>query len=332
MNNLETFEIREEKPVKNVVKKSKKTVPKYKPLIVLGVLTFLTISLYFIYNNTNYIKPIVNAVLKPDSNSKDVVSKIPVPILNEVIYEFGSTLEKNNDVYVSNSGELSDLSLNLEAIPVDEFDKLDVIGEFEYKVIYILKEYVGKVIVRDTTPPTVVTKNVYVARGSEPLKPELFIRSITDLSKQYVSEITNLKELNLNKMGEYNVTISVKDINGNETTVTPKLFVLSSEYSNTYKMQDLNVSYNDKNDQNWDKTITEKFQSALTLDSALYKNALEKMQTFNWAKKIEELYPGSQINSQEELTLYNQNDLIVGLTKKVNLTYNSETKDYYLSY
>ena len=329
MKNLETFEIEQkDKKKKNKIEREKG--PKFKPLMIIIILSLVGFGVYFINANTDYLKPIIEVFTKEPEEIVEVIEA--KPILNEVIYELGSTLDDNIESYIKNYEEVVGSTIDLSGIPQDLEKHLDTIGEYDYKVVFEEEEFIGKVIVKDTTPPVVVVKTAYVPQGKKIITPELFIRSISDISNQYVSEITNLNEINTNIQGEKKVNLLVKDTSGNETKIESKLVVLDLNYSEIYKMQDLNVSYNDQNDLNWENTITEKFESALTTDSEIYKSALNKINTYNWQNKINTLYPNATINAQEVLTLYNQGDLVVGLTKRVNLTYNSTTKDYYLSY
>ena len=70
--------------------------------------------------------------------------------------------------------------------------------------------------------------------------------------------------------------ISVKDIYDNEIKIEAKLVVLEAKFKDVLKMGDLNISYNDKNDLNWDGTITYEFPSAIITSSSIYSEQIKK--------------------------------------------------------
>lgn len=215
---------------------------------------------------------------------------------------------------------------------VDENNKTNTVGEFQYIIKYNEKQLIGKITVVDTTPPSALTKNAYVSQGEENITPDLFLRNINDNSNDYVAEITNLDQINTKEIGTKEIKLMIKDNSNNFIELDSKLIVLDSTFSSLFNMQDLNVSYNDKNDLEWENIITEKFTSATSSDSLIYKDALLKIDEYNWISKVNTLYPNAIINSQDTLILFNQHNLIVGITKRINLSINGETKNYYFNY
>ena len=113
-----------------------------------------------------------------------------------------------------------------------EFDASDVnsmkIGKYE---ITTNDEYNGEKIftveVKDTTPPNVSLKySIYQVRRKAQINPEDLIESVTDNNtdgnlKVYLDTDT------FDKMGEYQVTLTVEDESGNKQTLTQDIEVVS---------------------------------------------------------------------------------------------------------
>ncbi len=160
----------------------------------------------------------------------------------------------------------------------------------------------------------------------------MFLRRVIDNSNSYIATIVEPNKINTNTLGEKKIMISVKDIYDNETKIEAKLVVLEAKFKDVLKMGDLNISYNDKNDLNWDGTITYEFPSAIITSSSIYSEQIKKINQYDWSTKIREIDPEAIINKEDILILYNQHDLAVGIVKRVNLTIKADTKDYYLTY
>lgn len=328
----ETQKKQKKKPKLKKAQKTKKSVDlketniTFKRVIVFFlVLMFVGGSIYYVIKYTKYFNPLINMTKTP-------AEVLDIIILNDVVYDLGVELKAEKEIYIVNNPQDQELILDLSQVSVDENKKTNKLGSYSYTVSKGEQKIIGKISVIDKTPPVVVLKNVYVGRGEHIISPELFIRTITDNSNDYVTEIANKDSIRTDIINEYPINFTAKDLSGNVTEVEAKLFVLEEEFNNKHRFQDLNVSYNDKNDPDWNRIITEHFESAINNTSTSYINAVERIVNYDWAAKVEKEFFGTKINEESILILYNQHNLIVGLTKVVNLTINNETKNYYLSY
>lgn len=315
-NSIEKFSLEDNKKQK---KKSKKTYG------IISLFFFLLVIIFLIINN---IDTITNLLKKP--KEKDEI-KITLS-LNDIKYELGTKIKYDKELYVNNEIDLDELDISFESVIVDEEGLLNKVGEYEYEVNYAGIKGKGKIKVSDSEPPKVKTKIAYIPFGSQEIDADMFIKSVVDNSKNYVAEITNLQSINPHSIGEIEVKLTVKDLSDNKVEVTSKLVVLESTYAELFSMQDLNVSYNDKDDKLWNNVITEKFESAITSSSSIFLSGLNKVKNYNWDEIINTKYPGSIVEESDSLILYNQDDLIVGITKRVKLKFNNESKYYYLEY
>lgn len=294
-------------------------------VFVVGILLVVT-TVFVVLKYTKYFNPIKNMIKKP------IVIIEPKVILKEITYDLGAKINKDVNYYIEIMPKDTEAIIDLTKVPVSAEDQTTQVGKFSYTITSKGKQYSGNIIVVDKEPPFVQTKTVYVAAGSLTLEPESFLLTATDNSQKYSAQITNLDEINLNIVKEYTAKIAVSDESGNVTQVEQKMYVLGAEYANLTPLQDTNVSYNDKNDLNWNQVVTERFTTATTKTSAIYTNAVNRINGYNWITLLNQYYPGAKINSDDIMVLYNQYDLIVGLTLRVNLTVQNESKNYYFNY
>lgn len=316
-NNLEKFDIEETESIKPK-KKSNKV------LIIIVVVLLLAMVLFYLFTQTDiFIKNSPTPIETPK-----VVFEI-----KDVVYDFGAKLNEDIKKYVKTTDiDYDEVTIYFGSISVDENGRFDEVGEYEYKVYYRDQEYTAKISVVDNVAPVVITKTAYIPLGGSIDNPDIFLRKVTDNSGSYVSEIIDKEKINLSFIGEHKVKISVKDLSENETVVNSKLVILGSEYSQVFPNQDLNVSYNDKEDNEWDGTFTEKFLSGISDSSLLYKNAELKIKNYDWKKSVLSKYPKAKIISEDVIVLYNQHDLIIGITKRIRLEIDKQTKQYYFNY
>lgn len=322
------------KAIKKEIDYSQTNITIKKVIVFVSGILFVFASVYGVLKYTKYLNPIKNILIKnTDTNSSNNPIKNDSEVtLKTIAYNLGAIINNDVSYYVEKNPDGIELSLNLSNVPIDAEKKITKAGEYSYQVNSNTKEFTGKIIVTDNIAPTVQTKVAYIAVGSQEIKPELFFREVSDNSGKYLSQITNLNEINFNVAKEYLVKISISDESGNETKVEEKLVVLGSEYANLTPLQDLNVSYNDKNDLNWNQVITEKFTIATTNTSTIYMNAINRINRYDWFSVLNSRYPGAKINDDDIMILYNQHDLVVGLTMRANLTFQGQTKHYYFSY
>ncbi len=330
-SNLEVFDIN--KNYSSPKKRKRKSNKRNKNKIVFYLISLLILFglIFYLYKYTdhfNFLKQNKNSQVNDQISSEKEIEII----LQEVKYELGAKLKYDKDLYVVTDLNLDDIEIDLSQVSVDISGKTDKIGEYSYKVTYKDKEYTNKIIVEDNTPPIVILKTVYIAKGEKVTGPEMFFRNVVDNSNSYVANIIDSEKINTQILGEKEINILVKDINENEITVKAKLVVLDETYKDTLNMNDLNISYNDKNDLDWDGTITEKFITAVITHSTHYTDAVQKANRYDWKTKMKSINPNAVIEKEEILTLYNQHDLVVGIVKKITVKENEISKSYYLKY
>ena len=324
-NTIQPVKEKKTKKTKNVVNLKETNITIKRVIVFFVTLLLVGGTIYGIITYTSYFKPIINIINPP----KVAVDKL---ILNDIVYDLGQELKTDLTVYVVNNPGDKELLIDLSTISVDESNKTDKIGTYTYVVRRGEETFTGKITVVDKTPPVVMIKTAYIGLGEHLIKPEMFIKSATDNSKAYVAEIANLDTIRTDIMKDYPVKIIVRDVSGNFVELESKLVVLEEDFNNKFNVQDLNVSYNNKNDLQWKRTVTERFESAITNTSEYYKNAVQRIINYDWKTKVSTEYNGAKINSEDILILYNQHDLIIGLTKVVNITVDDEPKNFYLSY
>lgn len=182
----------------------------------------------------------------------------PVPTVQDFINEtinnsFKLSFEEYDDsvpfeytiiYYDPNDKEVtSDEAIEHESLKKDYTSKEIVtsIGEFKVIINYKGKDYYSKLIVKDTTKPTLILKEVTI-NENEKVDINDFIDSITDNSRKevslsYVSALTDyekLEKIDLS-VGEHDVFIEAKDQSDNKVVVQTKLIVNKKQQTSTTK-------------------------------------------------------------------------------------------------
>lgn len=329
-SDLEKFDINKNYPSPKKRKKRTDKKDNSKLFFLLFTLALIVGIVFYLFNYTKHFDSFKTLFKENNSSNQEPLKTIIQ--LNEVKYELGSKFKKDKELYISTDGNINEAKIDLSDVSLDNYSRTDKVGEYVYKVFYKNETFEGKIIVEDTTPPKVLLKTIYVGSGYDKLDVEMFLRRVIDNSNSYIATIVEPNKINTNTLGEKKIMISVKDIYDNETKIEAKLVVLEAKFKDVLKMGDLNISYNDKNDLNWDGTITYEFPSAIITSSSIYSEQIKKINQYDWSTKIREIDPEAIINKEDILILYNQHDLAVGIVKRVNLTIKADTKDYYLTY
>lgn len=152
-------------------------------------------------------------------NSAKTISTAGSIVTKDYILELGETLSDNIEDYVTVSGyDISTCTLNTDEIKNE-------VGAYNFTVTCGNIEKNGMVIIDDTTKPEAIVTDVTVIPNAT-IKPEEFIESCLDASSctYQFEEEEKVKEA-LQKVGEYEIDITVSDKYGNESTVTANLIV-----------------------------------------------------------------------------------------------------------
>lgn len=107
---------------------------------------------------------------------------------------------------------------------VTDMSQIDLtqVGEYDITLKYMNKEETVKLKIADTTPPEVIFKDITKYIDYE-INPEDFIEDKKDESEMTI-ELVNAPE-ELTEFSDYDITIKVKDLYGNETIKTCKLTI-----------------------------------------------------------------------------------------------------------
>lgn len=150
-------------------------------------------------------------------------SKTPAVVVTTIMpeeLEAGKELIVDSPAtYVSVTGmNISDCTVNSNLNPKK-------VGSYEYTITCGTK-VVGpnKVTVKDTVPPVVTTRDLYIIPGDN-IYPDDFIESVEDVSECTYEFESNIDEMDLNAAGEHEIQIKVIDAYENEVTVTSKLII-----------------------------------------------------------------------------------------------------------
>ncbi len=121
----------------------------------------------------------------------------------------------------------SDLVYNNEnksAISKSELKKINAsdVGEYILKTTVDDREYETKIIITDTTAPTLTLKNVTLYDDAKSIEADAFVKKLKDASK---TEVKITSEITFGKLGKQEVTIEAVDAYQNKTTKTATLTI-----------------------------------------------------------------------------------------------------------
>ena len=241
--------------------------------------------------------------------------------VKDVTVELGSKLSDNIEEYIK-CNDYSLYKLDLSNVVVDDNGNTSVAGEYSYAVIKGDEIKRGKIYVKDTTKPTVTTKDLKVG-VNEVFGAFDFVESCTDLSMPCVISFKDASSADLsNKAGNYKLTIVINDGAGNKVEKDVNLIVEDGYSYKEVKANTLEVDHlsNDKAD--WNETYTYKFDKGLDEESTEFEETLEKYSTIN-------LNLEKNIKDKEIIVIYNKYDYILGISIKV--TYDDNTYEFITS-
>lgn len=238
--------------------------------------------------------------------------------LKNITVELGTKLPTDKDTYLD-TNKPENYTLDLSMIKTDEEGNVNVAGEYAYKVKGNGETKKGKVYVKDTTIPTYELENLTVGVKEE-FSPNDYLTKCDDLSLPCTVKFKNAKDLDLNsKEGTYEVDIIISDAAGNEVTKTVKLTVKGENTLAKKKASDLEYSYIEEEDPNWNKTYTLKLTKGIAEDSIDYNDYISELgsKQYKLTKKIKE---------KKIITVYNKYNYVIGFSIKI--TFEDDTSIY----
>lgn len=146
---------------------------------------------------------------------------------SEINHELGETLTKEEILISPSFGEEALTKQTLSTIDINKE------GEYNLNITYKDKEYISKIIVKDTKGPKIVVNNIDFFLGDTPKKNEDFVKSVTDPSG--VKKVTYEGKLDYNKIGQYDLKITATDNLGHQTVETAVLKVKDDNVGPVFK-------------------------------------------------------------------------------------------------
>ncbi|MDD4706249.1 MAG: hypothetical protein PHS24_03455 [Bacilli bacterium] len=231
--------------------------------------------------------------------------------LKNITIELGNPVPNDIDKYI-NDHKNKTYKTDMSNISVDEKGNTNSVGEYSY-LVYVGKEIKkGKVYVKDTTAPIVKLKELTVGLN-EVFEPDDFLESCIDLSQVCYVNYAKEADENLNSaVGEYQVTLEIKDKYDNIAKEKTKLIVSESSSLSATKANDMEVSSIYPIDNNWNKVFTIKFIKGISEQDKTFEQKILEITNFDFGSLFEE-----KIKNQTLLTIYNKYNYVIGFSIKL---------------
>ena len=245
--------------------------------------------------------------------------------VKNVVIELGEKVPTEIDFYVKNKiRNINDFHLNVLKVSVDDKGYTDEVGKFKYTVKFDSQEKAGIIEVKDTTEPEVTLKELTVGI-SEKFPLNDFLKTCTDKSLPCSVSLADSDDEKLfSKVGTHTIKLSVSDKYGNNRIMSTNVTVSNVQTLLTEKTTDFEVVKTMPQYDDYDGTITLKYESAVSeavLDEIEEYNAYLELVSTDYNELREQ-----EVVEQEVLTLYNKYDYIIGFA--VRLTYSDGTIEY----
>lgn len=239
-----------------------------------------------------------------------------------ITYEAGDEVSNNVSDYLLNKIiNIDDYELDLSAVIKDN-GILNTTGEYTFAVSYKGNRKTGKLIVKDTTKPTVKVNDLVVGLN-EDFSASEFLMSCDDYSLPCSVSLKTgtIKDLT-KEVGKKSVDLIVKDNSGNETITSASLEVRNNYSLDTSKTSDLEVSYTDPEVNDWDKkTYVLSYSKAFDpndVNNARWEYYYDMIES-DYESYLPSEYQGREITSAQVLTVYNRFHYIIGFAIRVEL-------------
>ncbi len=233
--------------------------------------------------------------------------------LRNIAIELGEKIPGDIAAYVKR-GSYQGWNLDTSLVHLDENGNTDSAGEYGYKVTKDDKVLKGKVIVKDTTPPTVEVGELIVG-VNENFSVDEFIIKCDDLSGACFPEYSDDKqEEYVKEEGTYEIVLRITDKYDNEIIKKTKLTVSKNVSLSDMKASDQTVASVYPIDKNWDQTFTIKFDKGIKDESDKFEKSVLEIANRDFQKDYEE-----EIIEQYLLTIYNKYNYVLGFSVKLEL-------------
>lgn len=153
---------------------------------------------------------------------------------NEVALEYGSEYNDNGYIAKLNENDISDKVKVVSNINTNLIGDYEVIYYLNINLINVRRELVRKVHVIDTTKPVISIegeKEIYIDRYSNFEIPKY--KSIDNADGDITNDVIIDSNVNINKVGDYEVKLTSIDSNGNKSVETIIVHV-EPKYKNAY--------------------------------------------------------------------------------------------------
>lgn len=272
-----------------------------KVICVILVLIFIIAVLSFIYFRNTY--------------TLNVKSKVIVELGSEVSYDIKD--------YIDNKiVDEDDYSLNLKGVSISDDGTFDLVGEYQFKVKFKSITKTGKIIVKDTTPPTVECEDVTVGVDEE-VDADTFITVCEDYSRPCNVEVKgdDLEEL-VKKAGTYSINLIISDQYDNKVEKTATLTVKKNYSRINIIRSDLNIDHISEDVDDFKNVIYIKYTKALDeeeLESDEEYQELVAAATSSLYNYLPEEYKLNRVDDFILINVYNKYNYVIGVAIRVTL-------------
>lgn len=240
-----------------------------------------------------------------------------------ITFEVGTKISLKAKDYIGNKRIKEELlTLDIDDVEKDENNVLTKVGEYIFYIEYKGKTTKGKVIVQDTTAPTVKTEDLVIGVNEE-YELDEFLSVCEDYSKPCTVTLKNESDESLSeKAGEYEVPLTVSDSLDNKTSITAKLIVKEGYSREALRKGDLNIDHIDPSYDDFNNKLVLKYNEAISeddLDDDDKYNDLLELSADNLNNYLPEEYKGNSITESEIIFVYNKYNYIIGFAFRVKL-------------
>ena len=170
-------------------------------------------------------------------------------IRSKFALEYGYTLTKQDILF-----DVEQYESTVDQADIDAINQSDV-GEYDLISVYEGQEKITKITVQDTTPPTLVLKDVTLYTEQTITDANQFVETAEDLSGVTLNILT---QIDYSIIGEQEVTIEAVDGHGNTTSQTAKLIIKDDDEGPVFSgLDDIKVAKDGSVDYEKDVTATD---------------------------------------------------------------------------
>ena len=232
----------------------------------------------------------------------------------DVTIELGQPVPTDISIFMRGP-DIEEFTLDTSNVRVDEYGNTDSVGEYSFRVTNSGRTLRGRILVVDTTPPTVETFDLIVGLN-EAFEAEDFITSCFDLSGVCFAEFATDSYRNLSdNLGNHTLSIIVSDRFDNYVTLRVNLTVSADASLSNLRAANLEVARLLPADANWDNTFAFRFERGKFEDSEELDEFFLAIANANLQERFEE-----SIRDVTTIAIYNRYNFIIGLAVRVDFT------------